>query len=175
MRQPFHFANLQVDKLVTLKRVNTLHVNKKEAKMRTIIISLLLIFGSAYSQVITTEPSFATVNDSIVIIFDATKGDQGLMGYTGKVYTHTGATINGTRWQHVIGNWGDDNAQPELTRIDTDLYKLVIGKPHTFYSVNQCVLITKLMLIHSAVRHVFIFDVPVYNVHQCVLKNNDYL
>jgi len=116
--------------------------------MRTIIISLIFIFfNSVFSQVVSTQPPFATANDSIVLIFDATKGDQGLMGYTGKVYTHTGATINGEQWQHVIGNWGDDNAQPELTRIDTDLYKLVIGKPHTFYSVNLSDKITELSFV----------------------------
>ncbi|KAA3613575.1 MAG: T9SS C-terminal target domain-containing protein [Calditrichaeota bacterium] len=119
--------------------------------MRTFLILLFFIFfGSAISQVITTDPPFATVNDSIVIIFDATKGDQGLMGYTGKVYTHTGATINGTRWQNVIGSWGEDtgiNAQPELSKIGTDLYKLVISKPHSFYSVNPSDKITELSFV----------------------------
>jgi len=111
------------------------------------LIVVILILQVTFAQVVTTEPEFATQNDSLIIFFDATKGDQGLMGYTGNVYVHTGVTINGNRWQNVIGDWGNDSNQPELTRMSSDLYKLVIGDPHIFYGVNAGTEITELSFV----------------------------
>ena len=117
-------------------------------QIKILLTALILsIWLNLSAQVVTTMPSFATEKDSITIIFDATKGDQGLKGYTGNVYAHTGVTINGKRWQNVIGNWGDDYAQPKLIKVATDLYHLVIGKPHDFYNVNQSTKITELSFV----------------------------
>ncbi len=104
---------------------------------------LLLIFCcttyfSIYSQVVTTEPEIPTENDSIVVFFDATQpGAEELLNYTGTVYAHTGVTTNLGDWQHVIGDWGNNQNQPALTRLGTNLYKLTIGFPRQFYSVTN--------------------------------------
>ncbi len=84
---------------------------------------LLTIFGftAAHAQV-TTYPALPTADQSITLYLDASI--TALAGYPGEVYAHTGLTINGTQWSNVIGDWGDNNAQPQLTRISTDYYKL---------------------------------------------------
>ncbi|MCP5062319.1 MAG: T9SS type A sorting domain-containing protein [Ignavibacteriae bacterium] len=106
--------------------------------MKTFITSIIFFLSTQLSaQVITTIPEFPTQNDSIIVIYDATQGDAGLLGYTGEVYVHTGVNTTIDNWQHVIGNWGDDNSQPKLTRISMDLYKLDIGYPRDFYSVTN--------------------------------------
>ena len=110
-------------------------------------ILILISFNIIFGQIVYTSPEFATVNDSIIVYFDATQGNQGLMNYTGKVYTHTGVTLNGKKWQKVVGNWGDDSSQPELTRVNTDLYKLVIGNVYEFYNVNASDVITELSFV----------------------------
>ncbi|MDD3558448.1 MAG: alpha-amylase family glycosyl hydrolase [Melioribacteraceae bacterium] len=90
------------------------------------------------AQVVVTVPEFATENDSIKIIFNAQEAEwDNLVGYTGNVYTHTGVKTNLGDWKYVIGDWGNNTAQPQLTRIGTDLYELVIGYPRTFYSVTN--------------------------------------
>jgi len=116
-------------------------------KKQTGLLVIILIANLLSAQLITSIPAYPTENDSIVIYFDATQGDAGLQGYTGNVYTHTGATINGNRWQNVIGSWGNDNTQPQLTRIDTDLYELIIGYPHEFYSTDPGEKITELCFV----------------------------
>jgi len=116
-------------------------------KKQTGLLLIILIANLLYAQLITSIPSYPTQYDSIVIYFDATQGDAGLQGYTGNVYTHTGVTINGNRWQKVIGSWGNDNTQPQLTRIDTDLYELIIGYPHEFYSTDPGGKITELCFV----------------------------
>ncbi len=100
------------------------------------LINIFLVIN-VFSQVVVSIPEFATEQDSIVVIFDAAQGDQGLMGYAGNIYAHTGVNTNVGDWQHVIESWGNDATQPQLTKIGTDLYKLVIGNPRTFYSVTS--------------------------------------
>lgn len=100
------------------------------------LLITLTAIGSGQSPVYS-EPAFPTEWDSIVVYFDATLGNQGLMGYTGDVYTHTGVNTNNGDWQHVIGSWGNNSTQPKLTRIATDLYQLVIGKPRSFYNITS--------------------------------------
>jgi len=105
-----------------------------------LIYALLLSFSvSIFAQPVTTIPQFATENDSITIIFDAAQGDGGLAGFNGTIYAHTGVITsqsNGS-WTNVIGNWGDNNAQPILSKIGTDLYQLVIGNPRQFYGITN--------------------------------------
>ncbi len=109
--------------------------------MKNFLIILFLLSSLLYSQVVVTQPEFPTENDSIVVIFNAQEGDGGLAGYDGDVYAHTGVitnySVDSHDWRHVIGTWGDDNTQPKLTRIGTDLYQLVIGYPREFYSVTD--------------------------------------
>jgi 1,4-alpha-glucan branching enzyme len=102
-----------------------------------IFILHLILALNMFSQVVVSIPEFATELDSIVIIFDAAQGDQGLKGYTGDVYAHTGVNTNLGNWQHVIGSWGNNVTQPKLTRIGTDLYKLVVGNIRTFYNITN--------------------------------------
>ena len=101
-----------------------------------ILLFLLLIPLVIYSQVVTTIPEVPTQNDSITVILDATQpGAEELLNYTGTIYAHTGVNTNVGNWQHVIGNWGDNQIQPALMRLGTNLYKLTIGHPRQFYNV----------------------------------------
>ncbi|NOR28201.1 MAG: T9SS type A sorting domain-containing protein [Lutibacter sp.] len=102
---------------------------------RKLLILLLLLPLLTFSQV-TTSPTIPTSTDEITITFDAT--GTGLDGFTGDVYAHTGVTVNGERWQNVIGTWGDNTAQPQLTRdgSNPNLYSFTITPDvPMFYSV----------------------------------------
>lgn len=111
--------------------------------MKLILLNIsfiFLFFTSTFSQVIYTTPQFPTETDDITVFFDATQpGGEGLLNYSGTVYAHTGVITNlgGTVWQHVIGDWGNNNNQPALTRLGPNLYSLNIGNPRTFYGVSN--------------------------------------
>ncbi len=102
--------------------------------------TLLLVFFLISIQIsvnaqVSTDPAIPTADEAVTIYFDAT--GTGLEGYTGDVYAHTGITINGNQWQNVIGDWGNNNNQPLLTNIGTDLYTLdVLPTIRAFYSAN---------------------------------------
>jgi 1,4-alpha-glucan branching enzyme len=107
--------------------------------MKKYLLSLIFLITVQVSAQLTSVPQYPTEYDSIKIIFDASKGGRGLVGYTGVVYTHTGVitSLSNGQWSHVIGSWGNNQVQPALTRIGIDLYELKIGYPRQFYSVTN--------------------------------------
>lgn len=90
------------------------------------------------AQVVTTNPAFPTLGTSdIEIIFDAAQGNQGLKGYTGTVYAHTGVitdkSANDSEWKSAP-TWGDNSSKYRLTKVSTDKYKLTIPSIATYYT-----------------------------------------
>ncbi|MBE9469309.1 MAG: T9SS type A sorting domain-containing protein [Bacteroidetes bacterium] len=103
----------------------------KYNKARILILSLsLLLFNKIEAQVVTTEPAFPTVNNTITIIFDATKGDEGLKDFTGDIYAHTGVitekSSSESDWKYVIAEWTENISKAKLTQISTNIYQLKI-------------------------------------------------
>ncbi len=115
-----------------------------------ILISVFLSFSwlTGISQ-ITSSPLLPTVNDEVVITFDATQGSGNLAGYTGNIYAHTGVIIEGNpNWQHVIGEWSDLDAKPQLTSIGEDLYEMTITPNITdFYGIEPAEVVEKLCFV----------------------------
>ncbi|MBD3225948.1 MAG: T9SS type A sorting domain-containing protein [Caldithrix sp.] len=120
--------------------------------VRPIYLAFLIIIVASRltsAQIIETDPDFATVNDSIIIYYDATEGNQGLKDYNGDdVYAHTGVITNESNnssdWRYVITPWPNENNQSEantsknkLSRVSDNMWKLVIGYPRTYYNVPQ--------------------------------------
>jgi 1,4-alpha-glucan branching enzyme len=114
------------------------------------IPAMLLVFianSTLFSQIIITDPLLPTDDTEITITFNAV--GTGLEGYTGDVYAHTGVNIEGVgNWQYVIGDWNNNNNQPQLTRLETDLYELVISPNiREFYNVPDGPVITGLAFV----------------------------
>ena len=122
-------------------------------KLPLLIIFILTInFGFVTGQVVTTEPPYATVNDSIVVYFHADRGDQGLMNYSGTdVYAHTGVITNlssgPSDWRYVIAEWNQNLPKAKLNKIDQNLWKLTIGHPYDYYGVPKSEKILKLAFV----------------------------
>ena len=106
--------------------------------MKKILFFLFVLFVSlSYSQSVATTPVIPTASDVITITFDATGSE--LDGYTGDVYAHTGVittnSTSNTDWKYVIGSWGNNGTQPQLTRLGANSYQLIITPDvATYYS-----------------------------------------
>ncbi len=102
---------------------------------------ILALAAISSAQVVTSIPRAATIDDSILVIFDAKEGDGGLAGFTGDVYVHTGVITDQSTgpgdWKHVIGNWGENNIQPQLTSLGDDRWQLTVGDIRSFYGVPE--------------------------------------
>ena len=132
-------SNVEVNKLLSIFVGKALQLNKNcliIMKYISKLFAILFLSISIYSQPIYTDPEFPTENNHITIILDTSQPGAGeLSNYTGTIYAHTGVNTNNGNWQHVIGEWGDNQNQPALTKIGSNLYELVVGFPRQFYSV----------------------------------------
>ncbi|KPL08324.1 hypothetical protein AMJ86_01040 [bacterium SM23_57] len=99
-------------------------------KLRLLLLALFVFPIILSAQILTWNPLFVTEDDSITIVYDATKGNGGLKAYKGDVYAHTGVitteSVAPWDWKHVKTEWGQNTAETKLERIDDDLYRFEI-------------------------------------------------
>jgi glycosidase len=102
----------------------------KRIHLLTAFIAILFSVNLS-AQVITVTPPLPTDQDDVVVVFDATQGSQGLMGYTGDVYAHTGVITNlssgPSDWKYVKADWGVNIPECKLTSLGNDKWQLDIG------------------------------------------------
>ncbi|TBN00903.1 T9SS type A sorting domain-containing protein [Hyunsoonleella flava] len=119
--------------------------------MKKKLLLFSILFASlAYGQSVSTIPAIPTAANPITITFDATGSE--LEGYTGDVYAHTGVltseSTSNTDWKHVIGSWGNNTTQPQLTRLTANTYELVITPNITsFYNVDAGATVTNIAIV----------------------------
>ncbi len=102
---------------------NTIIMN---TRLYFFIIGILFAI-SANSQIVTTNPVIFTQNSGVVeVIFDASQGTKGLMGFNGDVYAHTGVVSNLGSWLYAP-TWGDNSEKYKLEAMGDNKWKLTIG------------------------------------------------
>ena len=114
------------------------------------IVSALLLSCSAYAQM-TLDPVFASQNDSVTIIYDATKGNGALKDLgPPDVYIHTGVitslSTGNSDWRYVKGVWGTDDLPRKMSYAGNNIYKIKIYIP-TFYGVPGSETIRKIAAV----------------------------
>lgn len=117
--------------------------------MRSYLIIPILLF--LYPQVtiaqVSSDPAFPTVDQPVTIIFNAEGTD--LEGFD-EIYTHTGVHLaDGSEWQYVIGDWGDNDVQPQLQQDEEDenIFRLEIEDINEFYGVGDDGLVVELAFV----------------------------
>ncbi|MBN2780411.1 MAG: T9SS type A sorting domain-containing protein [Candidatus Marinimicrobia bacterium] len=118
--------------------------------MKKAVCLIYLFVAVAFAQnPVYSDPAFPTEFDSIVVYFDATRGNQALMNYTGTLYAHTGVFIEGSDlWEYVWTTWPSTNVEKNrLVKISDNLYKLLIGYPHAYYNCPDSVKVLKLAFV----------------------------
>ena len=125
--------------------------------MKKIAFLLCVLTGFAFAQnPVYTEPAFATKNDSIVIYYDATLGNQALKDFTGDIYAHTGLITKGSTgsgdWKYVWMAWPGQGSpvnteENKLTRISSNLYRLTIGNIFDYYNCPEDTVIIELAFV----------------------------
>mgnify|MGYP000271230772 FL=1 len=117
--------------------------------MKKLLYSFFLFITVLAQAQVTTSPVIPTASDVITITFDAT--GTGLDGYTGDVYAHTGlittTSTSNSDWKHVIGSWGNNATQPQLTPTGTNTYQLVISPDIATYYNSGADVVTDIALV----------------------------
>jgi len=106
--------------------------------LQFLLLTLLLLTGTLAGAQLTTNPEFPVADKRVTITFDS-KSESRLGYCTEDLYAHTGVGIeSGSNWQHVIGNWNENNKQPKLTYKGNGVYELdITPNINTFYSVSS--------------------------------------
>ncbi|HEX6914096.1 MAG TPA: alpha-amylase family glycosyl hydrolase [Chitinophagaceae bacterium] len=106
--------------------------------------ALFICFAfTAKAQLLTWSPDFIKETDSnIDIIADATKGNQGLMGYASPVYVHIGVITNfstsANDWKYVPFTWGTTPAAAAATSLGGNKWKYTIASSlRTFFGISN--------------------------------------
>jgi len=119
--------------------------------MKKILLFICALWTICATAQVTPDPNPIPVGytGEVTIIFDATKGNGGMMGAT-KCYAHTGlitaASTSDTDWKNVIGSWRG-STQPQLTSLGDNKWQLTIPNIFTFYNVPTTTNIKKLAFV----------------------------
>jgi 1,4-alpha-glucan branching enzyme len=107
---------------------------------RLLLVCMLAITGIVTNaQLLTWTPTFPKDNDVITITVDATKGNQGLMGFTGNVYVHVGAITsqnNYAGWLHAPFTWGSTEVAAQATYVSANKWQYTINNPRVFFGLT---------------------------------------
>ncbi len=95
-----------------------------------VIVGIILSGMITNGQVIVSDPAYPTSSDEVVITFNSLEGNQGLAGYTGDIWAHTGVITSEssgpTDWKYVVAGWNENTDKAKMTSLGNDLWTLSI-------------------------------------------------
>ena len=104
-----------------------------------LVIALSFITNLTFAQVVTIDPAFPWITDSLTITFDATQGNAALVGVT-PVYMHTGVITNESvsihDWQFKLHPWGEADSTVEMKDIGNNKHQVKIHV-RNFYGMSS--------------------------------------
>ncbi|MFT3846016.1 MAG: alpha-amylase family glycosyl hydrolase [Lacibacter sp.] len=103
-----------------------------------LLIALPLVL-SASAQLLSFSPDFPLDNSNVTITMDATKGNKGLMGYTGDVFVHIGVITNlsssSSDWKYVKTTWGSTDVNYKANVVSSNVWSFTINNVRSYFSV----------------------------------------
>ncbi|MEP7110402.1 MAG: alpha-amylase family glycosyl hydrolase [Ferruginibacter sp.] len=101
------------------------------------LLSFIFWVAVVDAQLLSWSPQFPDDNSTITITVDATRGNQGLLGYTGTVYMHLGVITNlssgTTNWRYVSTTWGSTTG-PTATSLGNNKWSFTITNPRAYFN-----------------------------------------
>lgn len=100
---------------------------------------LLLLLAASCGKVVDISPGNPTDREKVTIRANATKGNQGLLDYTGDVYVHLGLITSKSEheldWRYVKFSWGGRDSAALATPIGANSWEYSIDKIRSFFDV----------------------------------------
>lgn len=106
----------------------------------SVFIICFSLYKTANSQVVVTVPVYPTDLDSCTLIFDASKGNAGLLNASPPIYAHTGVITNlstsTSDWKYVLAGWSVNIPKARMTPLGNNLYSIkMLPSIRAFYGV----------------------------------------
>lgn len=102
-------------------------------------------------HIVTVSPAEFGSTDHITITYDAeASAPAGALVGAAKVYMHSGVITveNGTSWEYVVGNWGQDDGIGQMTKVPGEANKWEISiTPRNYYQVPAGTAVYRLAMV----------------------------
>ena len=92
------------------------------------LLATLLLSTLSIAQIVSISPNNPTIDDTITITYDASLGNQVLLGQS-PVYIHTGVITDQSspgEWLYVQGVWGTADPNVLMTDLGNNLHLSLI-------------------------------------------------
>ncbi len=105
---------------------------------KLLFISLLLYSLLSFGQAVVTNPSPIEIDQSVTITIyeNSTSTDCNHLNNPNKVYMHAGVGDDINPWQHVVGNWGQDDGLGEMTANGDGSWSITLV-PQTYFGLTN--------------------------------------
>ena len=119
----------------------------------TVFFALITFISvSLTGQIITTDPPEPSTEEAVTIIYDASEGDGGLMGYSGDLWAHTGVLTNlsggPSGWRYVVAGWDENTDKAKMTYLGENKWELRLEPSiRDYYEVPEEEVITHLCFV----------------------------
>lgn len=111
------------------------------------------IATSATGQLLTMNPLFPQDTSGVSIVVDCSRGNQGLLNYTGTgdVYVHIGVITNlstgPSDWKYTPFAWGTTDPLASATYLGNNKYQYTISDIRTFFNVPPAETILRIAIL----------------------------
>lgn len=107
-------------------------------RLLLVLLSLPVVLLTK-AQLFSFSPDFPVDNSNVTITMDATKGNKGLMGYTGDVFVHIGVITNlstsQTNWKYVKTTWGSTDVNYKANVVSPNIWSFTINNVRSYFGV----------------------------------------
>ncbi|WP_168171906.1 hypothetical protein [Algoriphagus sp. A40] len=108
----------------------------------SVAVLLLLFFVlSSCGKLVKVSPNHPSDTDNLRIRVNATKGNQGLLDYTGDVYVHLGVITSKSEheldWRYVKFTWGSRDSAALATPVGKNNWEYSIPNIREFFGVPR--------------------------------------
>gem|GEM_PF-173882 len=153
--------NLLINRIKHIFELKSLlRITVKCSLSPSILLAILFFSTGVINAQVSSSPAFPSRSNSITIVFDATKGNQALLGHSGDVYIHTGLITDQSNpdnppdpvgnpgdWKFIKTAFGQNTSATKMTRLETNLYSITISDVDAYYGSASANEILKLAMI----------------------------
>jgi len=139
--------NLLINRIKHIFELKSLlRITVKCSLSPSILLAILFFSTGVINAQVSSSPAFPSRSNSITIVFDATKGNQALLGHSGDVYIHTGLITDQSNpdnppdpvgnpgdWKFIKTAFGQNTSATKMTRLETNLYSITISDVDAYY------------------------------------------
>lgn len=120
-------------------------------KKMFLLVGLFMGFQNSRAQLLSWFPEFPKDNDNVTITVDASKGNKGLLGYSGNVYVHIGVITNLSAtpgsWRYTKFTWGTADGAALATPQGTGKWSFTINNIRSYFNVPGTETIQKIAIL----------------------------